>query len=301
MAIRVKWVRGPKWKPGWKMLQALRYFHIGSTLIAMLAVALVSALITMRIAIHGAVVEVPSLSGMTLEEAAAQTSKSRLNLTLENKFYSTTVPSGRVLSQSPAAGSKVRPEWHVRVTESMGAQRISIPDTVGMTERDAAMAVRRALLDLGTLAHLPAPGSSEMVLAQTPPPNAEGVDKPQVSLLLSSDETMAEKAYVMPNLVGLPWHEAQIRMSAVGLKLVAVTPYVAPVAAIPSVAAVGGEGAPGAPVLPVVVAPALPVVAPALAGGTVTSQVPAAGFRVTGSDTIKAYLNGARGAAAVGN
>jgi len=290
------------------MLQALRYFHIGSTLIAMLAVALVSALITMRIAIHGAVVEVPSLSGMTLEEAAAQTSKSRLNLTLENKFYSTTVPSGRVLSQSPAAGSKVRPEWHVRVTESMGAQRISIPDTVGMTERDAAMAVRRALLDLGTLAHLPAPGSSEMVLAQTPPPNAEGVDKPQVSLLLSSDETMAEKAYVMPNLVGLPWHEAQIRMSAVGLKLVAVTPYVAPVAAIPSVAAVGGEGAPVAPVLPVVVAPALPVVAPALpvvapalAGGTVTSQVPAAGFRVTGSDTIKAYLNGARGAAAVGN
>ncbi len=274
------------------MLQARRYFHIVMTVLAMLSVALVSALLTMRLAIHGSEVEVPNLSGLTLEEAAAMTSKARLNLTLENKFYSTTVPSGRVLSQSPSAGSKVRPDWHVRVTESIGSQKVSIPDTVGMTERDAAMAVRHALLDLGALAHIPAPGSSEMVLAQTPPPNAEGVDKPQVSLLLSSGETLTTKAYVMPNLVGLSWHEAQTRMSAAGLRLLAITPYVAP-PVIPAVTAaqVVGQMAPVA----IPVAPAPPV----LTVGTVTSQLPLAGARVTGADTIRAYLNGARNAPAV--
>jgi len=274
------------------MLQARRYFHIVMTVLAMLSVALVSALLTMRLAIHGSEVEVPNLSGLTLEEAAAMTSKARLNLTLENKFYSTTVPSGRVLSQSPSAGSKVRPDWHVRVTESMGGQKVSIPDTVGMTERDAAMAVRHALLDLGALAHIPAPGSSEMVLAQTPPPNAEGVDKPQVSLLLSSGETLTTKAYVMPNLVGLSWHEAQTRMSSAGLRLLAITPYVAP-PVIPEVTAaqVVGQMAPVA--IPVAPTP------PTVTGGTVTSQLPLAGARVTGADTIKAYLNGARNAPAV--
>jgi len=292
VAIRVRWKRGPVRKPSWRMLQARRYFHIVMTVLAMLSVALVSALLTMRLAIHGSEVEVPNLSGLTLEEAAAMTSKARLNLTLENKFYSTTVPSGRVLSQSPSAGSKVRPDWHVRVTESIGSQKVSIPDTVGMTERDAAMAVRHALLDLGALAHIPAPGSSEMVLAQTPPPNAEGVDKPQVSLLLSSGETLSTKAYVMPNLVGLTWHEAQARMSSAGLRLLAITPYVPP-PVIPEVTAaqVVGQMAPVA--IPVAPAP------PTATGGTVTSQLPLAGARVTGADTIKAYLNGARNSPAV--
>jgi beta-lactam-binding protein with PASTA domain len=207
---------------------AVHAFRISMTVLAMTAVALLSALITMRLAIHTSEVEVPNLSGLTVEEAADKTSGSQLNLTVENRFYSTTVPAGRVLSQSPTPGASVRKGWHMRVTESMGPQRVSIPDTVGMNERDAAMAIRRASLDLGAIAHLPSPGQADTVLAQTPPANAEGVEKPEVSLLLSQPESAAPRAYVMPSLVGMSYSAASAKMREMDLRVYAIVPQPAP-------------------------------------------------------------------------
>lgn len=242
----------------------VRGFSITLTLLAMSAVALLSALLTMRVAIHAGEVEVPNVGGLTLEEASDQTHDAKLNLTVENRFYSTTVPAGRVLSQSPGPGTSVRKGWHMRITESMGPQRVPIPDTIGMDERDAAAAIRRSSLELGTLAHLPAPGAAEIVLAQTPPPNAEGVDKPEVSLLLSQPIGSAPRAYVMPNLVGVTFSTARARMKEMNLPLYAIVPQ-------PAVAAVNEDsvGVPAAPLVP---------------SGPIASQVPVAGSRVTATD-----------------
>jgi beta-lactam-binding protein with PASTA domain len=73
----------------------------------------------------------------------------------------------------------------MRVTESIGPQRVSVPNVVGETEREASVTIRRLSLDLGTVAYVPAPGPSGMVLAQTPTPAAAGVDGPRISLLVS--------------------------------------------------------------------------------------------------------------------
>ena len=247
---------------------AARIFRISMTVLAMSSVALLSALITMRLAIHTSEVEVPDLSGLTVEEAADKSTSARLNLTIENRFYSTTVPAGRVLSQSPAAGQSVRKGWHMRVTESIGPQRVPIPDTVGMNEHDAGAAIRRASLDLGTLAYLPSPGPPDTVLAQTPPANAEGVDKPEIGLLLSQSQTAAPAAYVMPNLSGMSFSAANAKMREMDLHVWAIVPQPAAPAADPSAPA----GTPPAP--PVSLVPA----------GVVVSQVPAAGMRVSAAD-----------------
>lgn len=241
------------------------FFRIGTVLLAMSTVALLSALVTMRLAIHTAEVEVPNLGGMTVEEAGDKTGSARLNLTVENRFYSTTVPPGRVLSQSPAAGSTVRKGWHVRVTESLGPQRVSIPDTVGMNEHDAGMAIRRAALDLGALSYLPSPGTAGTVLAQTPPANAEGVEKPEVGLLLSQPETAAQKIYVMPNLVGMSYSAANAKMKEMDLHVWAIVPQPA--------APTADASAPAAPA-PVTLVPA----------GVVVTQTPVAGGRVSAGD-----------------
>lgn len=241
----------------------VRGFSIALTLLAMSAVALLSALLTLRLAIHASEVEVPNLGGLTLEEASDQTHDAKLNLTVENRFYSTTVPAGRVLSQSPLPGMSVRKGWHMRITESMGPQRVPIPDTIGMDERDAAAAIRRSSLDLGTLAHLAAPGVADVVLAQTPPANAEGVDKPEVSLLLSQPIGSAPRAYVMPNLVGLTFSTARARMKEMNLPLYAIVPQ-------PAVSASEeGTVAPSAPLTP---------------AGPIATQAPVAGSRVTVAD-----------------
>lgn len=246
----------------------VRWFNISMTLLAMSTVALLSALLTVRIVIHASEVEVPSVSGMTLDEASDKTHDARLNLTVENRFYSTTVPAGRVLSQSPAAGTSVRKGWTMRITESMGPQRATIPDTIGMDQRDAAAVIRRSQMELGTVAHLPAPGSADTVLAQTPPPNAEGVDKPEVSLLVSQPFASAPRAYVMPNLVGLTFSTARARMKEMNLSLWAIVPQIAAPTPSPDSGVVGDMPPPAAPVI----------------AGPIASQVPVAGARVTAGD-----------------
>ena len=162
-----------------------RFFNIMLGALAMIAVALLSAFLTMRLAIHGREVEVPNVVGLTVAEANGLASSLGLNLTLENHFYSTVTPAGRILSQYPAPGLKVRREWVMRVTESSGPQRVSVPNVVGQTEREASVQIRRLSLDLGTVAYIPAPGPTGLVLAQTPTPAAAGVDGPRISLLVS--------------------------------------------------------------------------------------------------------------------
>src|SRR5271168_2219887 len=197
-----------------------RFFNIMLGALAMLTVALVSAFITMRLAIHGHEVKVPDLTNLTLSEASKKTSSLGLVLSLENRFYSPNTPPGRVLAQSPAPGLTVRREWPVRITESLGAQQVAIPDLIGQSERTATINIRRLGLELGAVSHIAAPGEPGVVIAQTPSPNAVGVDRPRVSLLLSDPETSnSPEAFVMPSLAGLTLTGAAARTASVGLHI----------------------------------------------------------------------------------
>jgi len=241
--------------------------------LAMLTVMLISAALTLRIALHGHEVTIPDFAGMTVTEASQAALQTGVDLNIENKFYSTTVPAGRVLSQAPAAGSSVRHGWQVRVTESLGPQQVTIPDVVGDPVQEASMEIRKMQLDLGTLAHIGAPGDPEMTLAQTPPPNA-GVDQPRVNLLLSS-AVNASTAFVMPSFVGMSFGAAN--RAAIGLGL--------------RVAVIGGV-----PVAPPVL-PGQPAPAPVAPSGLVAEQSPESGFRASKSDVIRLTIQAAGPAA----
>jgi len=90
-----------------------RYFRLALAALAMIAVMLLSAALTLRIALHGGEVSVPNFAGMTVAEATDAALRAHLDLQIENRFYSTTVPPGRMLSQAPAPGSRVRKDWRV--------------------------------------------------------------------------------------------------------------------------------------------------------------------------------------------
>jgi eukaryotic-like serine/threonine-protein kinase len=258
-----------------------RIFRLVLNSLAMLAVALISALLTMRVAIHGSEADVPNLTGLTIPEASYQARRQGLELKLENRFYSLDTAAGHILSQSPAAGTRVRRDWQVRITESLGAQKVDIPNVVGQDESEATVNLRRLSLDLGTVAHFAAPGASDIVLAQTPPPNAAGVDRPRVSLLLSEPETPAGvEALVTPLLTGLNASAAIARASASGLHVA----YAEPTAAQPTPAA-DSTAKPGT-----ASAAALAVAIPAAAGGIVVAQLPTAGHRIQRGETVRITL-----------
>src|ERR1035437_10255691 len=132
----------------------VNFFQVGSLVMLLVAAALLAAIATMHFAIHGAEAQVPALKGMTVAEARSQTSGLGLDLDVDNRYYSGDVAQGHILTQSPAPGTVVRREWRVRVSESLGPQKVEVPETVGTDERVAALKLRRVGLAVGTTAHL---------------------------------------------------------------------------------------------------------------------------------------------------
>ncbi len=245
----------------------VNFFQVASLLLLLVAAGLLAAITTMHFATHGAEVQVPALKGMTVAEARSQTSGLGLNLDVDNRYYSAAVAAGHILTQSPPAGAVVRREWRVRVSESLGPQRVDVPDTVGSTERIAALRLRRAGLGVGVVAQLPWANASEgTVLAQDPPAHAQGIERPSVNLLVSAPDDETPDGYVMPDLAGLPVVTAQAELARMGI---GTTP---PIFVDVPVAPVGsGTTPPRPPVVP----------------GSVIAQEPVAGGRVDRSNRVK--------------
>ena len=190
------------------------FFQVASLLILLVAVALLAAITTMHFAIHGAEVQVPALKGMTVADARSETAGLGLNLDVDNRYYSADVAAGHILSQSPAPGTVVRREWRVRVAESLGPQKVEVPETVGSEERVAALELRRVGLEVGVTARLPDGKAAEgTVLAQDPPAHAQGIARPSVNLLVAAPDDDAPDGFVMPDLTGLPVVSAQAELT----------------------------------------------------------------------------------------
>jgi eukaryotic-like serine/threonine-protein kinase len=274
-----------------KISRINRFFNIVLGALAMLVVALLSAFITMRLAIHGREVKVPNLTGLTLADAGKQTRSRGLILHLENRFYSPNTPPGHILAQSPAPGVTVRRQWAVRVTESLGAQQVAIPDVVGQSERTASINIRRLGLELGAVAHIAAPGAPGVVIGQTPAPNAVGVDRPRVSLLLSEPAgAESPQAFVMPSLAGLTLAGAVARASAAGLHIVSAEDLnLATSATAATPPAPMNTSTPENPPTTAAASPATPITQ-AVPVGTVVAQTPLAGHRVVKGDAVHITL-----------
>src|SRR6185436_409216 len=203
------------------------FFRLVLLALVLLVVALISALTAMRLAIHGREVTVPNLVGESPAAARMIAEQKGLELNVERQYYSPTVPEGKILSQLPPAGSQVRQGWQVRVAESLGPQRIAIPNVIGQTERAANINIRRRGLDVGAIAQMQSPDAPDsQVLAQAPPPNASGVSAPKISLLVAAPAQ--PQALVMPSFVGQPLGTATQTVQDAGLRVGAVTMAAAP-------------------------------------------------------------------------
>ena len=198
------------------------FFRLVLLALFLLVVALVCALTAMRLAIHGHEVAVPDLVGKSPAAARMIAEQSGLEVSVERQYYSPTVPEGKILSQLPPAGSQVRSGWQVRVAESLGPQRVAIPNVIGQSERAANINIRRRGLDVGAIAQMQSPDAPDSeVMAQAPPPNANGVSAPKISLLVAT--LVQPQALVMPSFVGQPLGTATQTVQDAGLRVGSVT------------------------------------------------------------------------------
>ena len=253
------------------------FFRFVLVVLLLTVVAMTSAIVTMHFAIHGAEVSIPNLRGLTIAEAGERAASEGLALHVETRLYSTDVPQGRVVNQSPVPGTLVRRGWRVWLTESLGPQKLAIPNTIGKDERLATIDIRQAGLQVGTVATLPQAGAQEgAVIAQSPEPGASGVAGPIVNLLIASPQTPPPSpAFVMPDVEGQLFTAAALLLTRAGLHL---APLRTEDMHIPPPSAPGATS-PGSspPAPPKAVAPS----------GTIVAQNPPAGYRVDASTPIQ--------------
>jgi beta-lactam-binding protein with PASTA domain len=243
-------------------------FLQGASLVMLLvALALLAAITTMHFAIHGAEVQVPALKGMTVADARSQAAGLGLLLDVDNRYYSGEVAAGHILTQSPAPGTVVRREWKVRVAESLGPQTVHVPDTVGKQERVAELELRRAGLGVGVVAQLPFAKAAEgTVLAQDPPGKAQGIEQPNINLLIAAPDEEAADGFLMPDLTGMLAPSAVAELTRVGIKAAPLKVVDLPIPPI------GSSNAPPRP---------------PLRPNSVIAQLPPAGVRVDQSTVVK--------------
>jgi beta-lactam-binding protein with PASTA domain len=248
------------------------FFRFVLVVLLLVVVGMAAAVLTMHFAIHGAEVSVPDFHGMTTAAAGQRAASLGLRLNVENRLYSAEVPAGRVSHQSPAPGVIVRRGWRVWLTESLGARKLAIPNTLGEDQRMASIAIHKAGLQTGIVAVMPWPNAQPgKILAQSPQPNAPGADRPVVNLLVAAPEpsSVPPNSFVMPDLQGQVFTAAALSLTRMGLHLAPVQEQDVHIEA---------PAAPGSPQSPP------PALAPP---GTVIAQSPQAGFRVDPSIPVQ--------------
>jgi len=204
-----------------------QFFRLLLLILVLLTVALTSALTAMRLAIHGREVTIPKLVGMTPAEAERVGAANGLQVAVERQFYSTQVPEGKIMTQTPPPGVKVRRGWSIRVAQSLGPLRVAIPDVTGESERAAELNIRRRGLALGSVAEANLPDAPpDQVASQSPPANASDIAAPKIDVLVSVGPALP--SYVMPNLTGQPLGSATLTLQDAGMKVGKVTVLPAP-------------------------------------------------------------------------
>lgn len=221
----------------------------------LVAVALISAITTIRLTIHSGQETMPNFAGMKLDEAERRAAFLGLGVKIEDHMYSDKYGAEEIVSQIPAAGTSVKSGQDVHVLVSLGPPRVSVPDLTGSSARTAEITAVQRGLTLGDVATVHRTGTTvDQVVSQEPPPAATELRTPSVNLLVSAGESPA--SYVCPNFVGMRIAEARRAVVNAGFK-------VGEVKASP---AAGGA------------APATP--APTTAG-VIVAQTPPAGSRIT--------------------
>ena len=195
-----------------------RFFAIVVRSLVLIVVFLAAFLTAMRFAIHGRQTTVPKVVGLSVSQAERLLGDHGLVLDQGDRYFSSEVPLGRVMSQVPGPGAQVRRGWHVRVAQSMGPQRVVIPDLIGNSERAAEINIRRRGLESGSLANAVIPNApADQIIAQSPPPNAVNVSEPKISLLIAA--VPDRPSFIMPDLVGRSEDDAVSAIVNAGLRV----------------------------------------------------------------------------------
>jgi serine/threonine-protein kinase len=201
------------------ILKKVLFFLIkwGSLCVGLLAVAGLGAYLSLKISVLGTEVEVPEILNMTFGEAKQLLSEKELLIEITGERADDGVTEGRILSQDPLAGSKIRKGRKIKAVLSLGAKLMSVPLVVGDSERSAKLKINRNGLNSGWISYVYSDMGKTKVLAQSPDPKTEKLKGGRLNLLVSKGQK--KKVYVMQDFKGKDSLSAISLLESSGLRV----------------------------------------------------------------------------------
>lgn len=162
-------------------------------------------------------IEVPLITGMSVDEARDLLSSVKLSLKVEGEDHDPEMPVGYIIRQDVNSGDYVMPHTDIKVFISKGAEVFSMPSFEGQLLEDVKMTLANLGMEIGkiTLVHSDTVGK-DRIIAQRPLPGFVG--RNTVNFLVSSGRYSV--SYKCPSLINMSLDDARGLTEALGLTLV---------------------------------------------------------------------------------
>ncbi|RJQ53266.1 MAG: Stk1 family PASTA domain-containing Ser/Thr kinase [Actinobacteria bacterium] len=159
------------------------------------------------------IVEVPNVSGQTLEDATAQLEAQGLVVGKVTREFNPDVTEGVVIRQAPSAGERVAKGDDIDLVVSRGTQTATVPNVVGRTTSQARVALGNAGLKMNVADEQNSDEPAGTVLSQDPSAGTNLPVNSTVSVVVSAGPPMV----TMPNVKGKTEAAATNQLEALGL------------------------------------------------------------------------------------
>ncbi|HYE79281.1 MAG TPA: PASTA domain-containing protein, partial [bacterium] len=115
---------------------------------------------------------VPDVTGLTVSAAKKKAEPTGFAVIVNQEEYSAEVPTGKIVRQSPSAGTTVKALRDIFVSVSRGARTIKLPSVVGLEEKAATKSLEDLNLKVGTVNYsYTREAPAGRVIDQNPSPN----------------------------------------------------------------------------------------------------------------------------------
>jgi len=160
-----------------------------------------STILSFRIIIKGEMVTLPNLIGKTLEEASSELARRKLSVVQTVAQFDTQWERGKIISQEPSPGSKIKINRVVKVTLSAGTEKVLVPRLIGRNFQNSNQILKEARLKTGKVSQVhTSEYAAGKIISQYPQAATEVGSNSPISVLISQGEK--EEKYLMPDLIG---------------------------------------------------------------------------------------------------
>ncbi|MDE3180710.1 MAG: PASTA domain-containing protein [Acidobacteriota bacterium] len=189
-------------------------------------VAVLSAIMTIRLTINGNQETLPRLVGVNLGAAETVAGGMGLEVKVDDKLFNNKYSADEIISQEPPPDTRVKAGQHVHVLVSLGPPRIDVPNLVGSSMRVAQILAVQKGLTVGDVAQVHWPGSqADQIVGQDPPASTTEIHSPAVNFLVSIGP--APPAFVCPDFVGMRLDQVRGLITGAGFAIAQSNPAAA--------------------------------------------------------------------------